>query len=78
MSRVWVSDTVFKSTNAIQNHSSISYSASLTPPTNHILTLVKPFSFIWYVIPLLETGAFDSTRALFQLVDDEKHEKKPA
>ncbi len=37
----------------------------LTPPTNYILTLVKPFSFIWYVIPLLKTGAFDLTHNLF-------------
>jgi hypothetical protein len=28
------------------NHSSICYSATLTPPTNYILTLVKPFSFV--------------------------------
>ncbi len=33
----------------------------LTPPTNYILTLIKPFSFVWYVIPLLKTGALAST-----------------
>ncbi len=47
------------------------------PPINYILTLVKPFSFVWYVIPLLETGAFDSTSNLFQRVDNKKHRKKP-
>ncbi len=50
------------------NHSSICYSVSWIPPTNYILTLVN-------VIPLLETGAFDLTRDLFQHVDDEKHQK---
>ncbi len=54
------------------------YSAILTLPTNYILTLVKPFSFVWYVIPLLKTGAFASTSYLFQHVDDEKHRKIPA
>ncbi len=58
-----------------QNHSSKCYSSSLTPPTNYILTLVKPFSFVWYVIPLLKTRAFESTCNLFQHVDNEKHQK---
>ncbi len=35
------------------------------PPTNYILTLVKPFSFVWCVIPLLKTGAFNLTQDLF-------------
>ncbi len=26
------------------------------PPTNYILTLIKPFFFVWYVIPLLKIG----------------------
>ncbi len=42
------------------------------PPTNYILTLIKPFSFVWYVIPLLKTGALLSTCDLFVRVDDEK------
>ncbi len=47
------------------------------PPTNHIFTLVQPFSFVWYVIPLLKTGALASTRILFLRVDNEKTRKKP-
>ncbi len=46
------------------------------PPTNYILTLVKPFSFVWYIIPLLKTGAFDSTQDLFLQISDEKTQKK--
>ncbi len=45
------------------------------PPTNYILTLIKPFSFVWYVIPLLKTGALASTCDLFVQVDDEKTRK---
>ncbi len=42
-----------------------------------MLTLVKPFSFVWYVIPPLKTGAFfDSTRDLFLQVEDEKNSSK--
>jgi hypothetical protein len=48
------------------------------PPTNYLLTLIKPFSIVWYIIPLLKTGAFNSTRDLFLWVDDEKTCKKPA
>ncbi len=48
------------------------------PPTNYILTLVKPFSFIWYVIPLLKTGALALTCDLFVQVDNEITWKKPA
>ncbi len=58
------------------NHSTICDSYNLTPPTNYILTLIKPFSFIWYVTPLLKTGALASTRDLFVQVDDEKTQKK--
>ncbi len=58
-----------------RNHLPIYYSVSLTPPTNYILTLFNPFSFVWYVIPLLKTGAFNSTCNLFQCVDNEKHKK---
>ncbi len=36
----------------------------VTPPTNYILTFIKPFSFV-YVIPLLKTGFLASTRDLF-------------
>ncbi len=35
------------------------------PQTNYILTLIKPFSLVWYVIPLLKTGVLASTRNLF-------------
>ncbi len=58
------------------SHSSISYSVRETPPTNHILTLNKPFSFIWYVIPLLKTGFLALTRDLFLRFWQWKHEKK--
>ncbi len=44
----------------------------LNPPKNYILTLIMPFSFVWYVIPLLKTGALASTCDLFLRVDDEK------
>ncbi len=50
----------------------------LNPPTNYILTLIKPFSFVWYVIPLLKTGALASTCDLFVQVDDDKTQKKPS
>ncbi len=46
------------------------------PPTIYILTLVKPFSFVWYVIPLLKTRALEFTRDLFQQVYDEKIKKR--
>ncbi len=65
-------------TNAIQPpllHSSL---LSLTPPTIYIVTSVKPFSFVWYVIPLLKTGALASTCDLCVGVDDKKNWKKPA
>jgi hypothetical protein len=61
-----------------RNHSSICYSYNLTPPTNYILTLVQPFSFVWYVVPLLKTGALASTCDLLCQVDDEKTRKKLA
>ncbi len=35
------------------------------PPTNYIVTLIKPSSFVWYVIPLLKTGVLASTCDLF-------------
>ncbi len=48
------------------------------PPTSYIPTLVKLFSFVWYVIPLLKTGALALTRDLYLQVDDEKTHRKPA
>ncbi len=36
--RLWVFDPAYKDTNAIQNHLSICYSTSRTPPANYILT----------------------------------------
>ncbi len=59
------------------NHSCISYSVMVTPPTNYILTFIKPFSFAWYVIPLLKTGFLASTRDLFLRFWQWKHWKKP-
>ncbi len=47
----------------------------LNSPTNYIHTLIKPFSFIWYVTPLLKTGALALTCNLFVRVDDEKFKK---
>ncbi len=40
-----------------KNPSSMCYSNSLTPPTNYVLTLINPFSFVWYAAPLMKTGA---------------------
>ncbi len=57
------------------NLSTICWSCIKIPPTNYILTLIKPFSFIWYVIPLLKTGALVSTCNLFVQVDNEKTQK---
>ncbi len=58
------------------NRSSIGYSVRLTPPTNYILILIKPFSFVWYVIPLLKTGVLASTHNLFLQFWWWKHKKK--
>ncbi len=44
-------------------------------PINYILTLVKPFSFVWYVIPLLKTGVLALTRDLFLQFWRWKHKK---
>ncbi len=65
MSQSWALDTIPTSTNTIDNHSSICCSVSQTPPTNYIITFIKPFSFVWYVIPLLKTGFLASTHELF-------------
>ncbi len=59
-----------------RNHSSIRYSYCLAPPTNYILTLIKPFSFVWYVMPLLKTGALASTHDLFLWVYNEITQNK--
>ncbi len=59
-----------------RNHLSMCYSYHLIPPTNYILTLVKPFYFVWYVIPLLKTGALALTHDIFLGVDNEKTRKK--
>jgi hypothetical protein len=39
---------------------------------------MKPFSFVWCIIPLLKIGALASTRDLLRQVDDEKTHKKTA
>ncbi len=50
----------------------------LSPPqkNNYILTFIKPFSFVWYVIPLLKTGALASTCDLFCKLTMKKLKKK--
>ncbi len=40
------------------------FCSSPPPPTNYTSILIKPFSFVWYIIPLLKTGALASTRDL--------------
>jgi hypothetical protein len=45
------------------------------PPINCIVTLVKPFSFVCYVILLLKTGVLASTRDHFLWFDDENIKK---
>ncbi len=40
-----------------------------------MLAFIKAFSFVWYVIPLLKTGALASTCDPFVQVDDEKTRK---
>ncbi len=57
------------------NHSSISYSVMVIPPTNYISTFIKPFSFVWYIIPLLKTGFLVSTRDFFLWFWQWKHKK---
>jgi hypothetical protein len=47
--------------------------AILTPPTKYSVKLLKCFSFVRYVIPLVLVGAILLLRAHFQRVDDEKH-----
>ncbi len=60
-------------------HLSICYYTSVAPPPpNYILMLMKPFSFVWYLIPLLKTGALASTCNLSPRVDDDKTNKKLA
>ncbi len=58
-----------------RNHLPICYSANIIPPPKYPLTIVKPISFVWYVIPLLKTGALASTLDLFLRVYDEKTKK---
>ncbi len=58
-----------------RNHSYICYLIS-NPPQQIIFTSLESFSFVWYVIPLLKTGALASTCNLFLQVDDEKTCKK--
>ncbi len=47
----------------------------LDPPINYIVILVKPFSFVWYVILLLKTGVVALTRDLFLRFWQWKHKK---
>ncbi len=46
------------------------------PPQNYIITLIKPFSFVWYVIPQLKRGVWASTRDLFLWFWQWKHRKE--
>ncbi len=55
---------IIKAANPDRRSSSHTHT-SPPPPSNHILTLIKPFSFNWYVIPLLKTGALALTCNLF-------------
>ncbi len=48
----------------------------LDPPINYIVTLVKPFFFVWYVIPLLKAGVLASICDLFLRFWRWKHQKK--
>ncbi len=69
-------DTVPTSTNAIQQplfHKLFCYGDP--PPTNYIPTFIKPFSLVWYVIPLLKTGFLASTCDLFLRFWWWKHKK---
>ncbi len=59
------SDTVSMNTNAIHQPPLHKLFCQIDPPTNYILTLIKPFSFVWYFIPLLKTGFLASTHHLF-------------
>ncbi len=49
--------------------------AILTPPTKYSVKLVKCFSSVWYVIPLLLLGAILVVLWPFWQFDDEKHQK---
>ncbi len=75
MSGSWTRDTVPMSTNAIRQPLLHTVFCHLAPPTNYILTFLKPFSLVWYVIPLLKTGFLASTRDLFLWFWRWKHRK---
>ncbi len=75
MSRSWALDTIPRSTNAIVYHSSISNSVMVTPPPKYILSLVKPSSFVWYVIPPLKQGSYRQPVTFSYGFDDENIKK---
>ena len=55
------------------NHSLKQSNAILTPPpTKYPIVLLRWFSSVWFVIPLLIVGAILLLRAHFQCVDNEK------
>ncbi len=65
MSQSWTRDTVPTSTNAIRQPLLHIVFCQLDPPNKlYILTFLKPFSLVWYVIPPLKTGFLASTRDL--------------
>ncbi len=75
VSRSWTRDTVPTSTNAIWQPLLHIVFCQLDPPTNYILTFLKPFSLVWYVIPLLKTGFLASTVTFSYGFDDENIKK---
>ncbi len=76
MSEEQGSDTVLTNTNAIHYPLLHMSFFQLAPPINYIVTLVKPFSFVWYVIPLLKTGVLALASDLFLRFWRWKHQKK--
>ncbi len=75
MTRSWALDTVSRNANAIQQPFLHKLLCHVDPPQNYIFIFIKPFSFVWYVIPLLKTGFLASTRDLFLLFWGWKHKK---
>ncbi len=68
--RAWVLDTAFKSTNYYKPNTETTCAYVILifiPHQQIILTLIKPFSFVWYVIPLLKTGALAPVTYFYKL-----------
>ncbi len=58
------------------NHMSICCFISITPPTNYTVTLIKPFSFVWYVIPTVKNRGLSIDLWSFPTVLTMKNIKK--